>query len=124
MANTSLDSRRTEEPAVTQPIQPDRLAPPIADRDRSKAARAAASPSAGTAETTSSAAADTADISQGSALLRSAAPAPGSGAVANAEQARALAARITEALSGDPARAMQAYAAIRREDAQALLATA
>jgi len=124
MANTSLDTRRTEERAVTQPIQPDRLAPPIADRDRSKAARAAPSPSAGTTDNASTATADTADISQGSALLRSAAPAPGSGAVANAEQARALAARITEALSGDPARAMQAYAAIRREDAQALLATA
>ena len=108
---------------MTQPIQPDRLAPPIADRDRPKATRATAT-SAGTAENASSPATDTADISQGSALLRSTAPAPASGTVANAEQARALAARITEALSGDPARAMQAYAAIRREDAQALLATA
>jgi hypothetical protein len=108
---------------VTQPIQSDRLAPPIADRDRPKASRPPAT-SSGAAESASAPAADTADISQGSALLRSAAPSPGSGAVANAEQARALAARIAEALNSDPARAMQAYAAIRREDAQALLATA
>ena len=108
---------------MTQPIQPDRLAPPIADRDRSQTARATAT-SAGPSGNAPAAAVDTADISQGSALLRSTAPTPGTGAVANAEQARALAARITEALTGDPARAMQAYAAIRREDAQALLATA
>jgi hypothetical protein len=109
---------------VTQPIQPDRLAPPIADRDRSKAARAPAT-SGGTTESASAPAVDTADVSQGSALLRNAATTPGSGTVATPEQARALAARITAALSGDPARALQAYAAIRREDAQAaLVATA
>jgi hypothetical protein len=108
---------------VTQPIPPDRLAPPIADRERPKAARPTAT-SAGPADSAPAPAGDTADISQGSALLRSTAPAPASGAVANAEQARAIAARITEALSGDPARAIQAYAAMRREDVQALLATA
>lgn len=108
---------------MTQPITPDRLAPPIADRDRPKAARPPAT-STGPSESAAATATDTADVSQGSALLRSTAPPPASGAVANAEQAQALAARITEALSGDPARAMQAYAAIRREDVQALLATA
>jgi hypothetical protein len=123
VANTSIVSARSEETAVTQPIPPDRLAPPIADRDRPKAARPPAT-ATGPSENAAAKAADTADVSQGSALLRSTAPAPASGNVANAEQARALAARITEALSGDPARAMQAYAAIRREDAQALLATA
>lgn len=108
---------------MTQPIPSDRLAPPIADRDRPKAGRAPAT-SPGATEGAPAPAADTADISQGSALLRSTAPAPASGVVANAEQARALAARVTEALSGDPARAMQAYAALRREDVHALLATA
>jgi hypothetical protein len=105
---------------VTQPIQSDRLAPPIADRDRSKAARAPATP-AGAAETASAPAPDTADVGQASALLRNAAPAAASGAVGSAEQARALAARVREAMNGDPARAVQTYASIHREDVQALL---
>lgn len=109
---------------MTQPIQSDRPATTIADRDRPTAARAAApSPSRAAEPNAAAPAVDSADVSQGSALLRSTAPAPASGAVGNAEQARALAARITEALHGDPARAMQAYAATRREDVQALLAT-
>jgi hypothetical protein len=105
---------------VTQPIQSDRLAPPIAHRDRSKATRAPATP-AGAAETASPPAADTADVGQASALLRSAAPAAASGAVGSAEQARGLAARVREAMNGDPARAVQTYASIHREDVQALL---
>ena len=106
---------------MTQPIQSDRLAPPIADRDRSKATRAPATTPAGAAETASTPAADTADVGQASALLRSAAPAAGSGNVGSAEQARALAARVREAMNGDPARAVQTYASIHREDVQALL---
>ena len=110
---------------MTQPIPSDRPAPAVADRDRSTTARAASTPSASSTETAAAAApeVDTAHIGPGSALLRSAGTRPGSGAVTDAEQARALAARITEALKGDQARAMQAYAAISHEDVQALLAT-
>jgi hypothetical protein len=119
----TLTAARIEEPAVTQPIQSDRPAAPVADRDRPAAARAAAAPSTGPGEgaATASPEADTAHIGAASALLRNAAPTPGTGAVGNAEQARALAARIAEALHGDPARAVQAYAAIHRDDVQALL---
>lgn len=107
---------------MTQPIQSDRPASPIADRDRPAAARAAAARSPGTNDAAGAApAVDTADVSQASALLRSAAPAPGSGAIGNADQARALAARVREAMAGDPARAMQAYSAVHREDVEALL---
>jgi hypothetical protein len=109
---------------VTQPIHPDRLTPPIADRDRSKATPAAPSPATTSDANSAAPSIDTADISQGSALLRTTAPARGSGTIANADQAHALAVRVAGALSGDPARALQAYAATSREDVQALLATA
>lgn len=105
---------------MTQPIQSDRPASPIADRDRPAAARAAAARSPGTNDSAGAApAVDTADVSQASVLLRSAAP--GSGAIGNADQARALAARVREAMAGDPARAVQAYSAVHREDVEALL---
>lgn len=107
---------------MTQPIPSDRPANPIADRDRPTTARSTATPAAGAAGSPDATPApDTADVSRGSALLRSAAPGPGSGAVGDAAQARALAGRITESLQGDPARAMQAYAAVRRDDVEALL---
>jgi hypothetical protein len=109
---------------VTQPIQPDRPTPPIADRDRSKATRTASS--AATAGDAGNAAAtiDSADLRQGSALLRSSASAPGSGAIAAADEARSLATRVAVTLATDPARALQAYAAMSREAVQGLLAMA
>lgn len=109
---------------MTQPIQSDRLAPPIADRDRSPAARGPAtpaSPDAGDATAAAAPETDTARIHQGSALLRNAAATAGTGSVRDPEQARALAARITDALRRDPADAIKAYAATRREDVEAVL---
>lgn len=109
---------------MTQPIQPDRTASPV--RDHPHGTRDASSRSTGPTEAATAAGTpdvDTANVSQGSALLRSASLAPGSGAIGNAEEARALAARISEALRGDPSRAMQAYRGARSEDVQALLAT-
>jgi hypothetical protein len=112
---------------VTHPIQPDRIAPAIPDRDRPSAVRNRPTAQATPQETKELVApdTDTAHVDQGAALLRnSAAATRTAGAVETAEQASALAARIAEALRGDPARAMQAYSAVQGEAVHALLATA
>jgi hypothetical protein len=59
-----------------------------------------------------------------SALLRNAAVPTASGAVGSADEARALAGRIAEALRGNASHAVQAYAGINADAVQALLAKA
>jgi hypothetical protein len=110
---------------VTQPIQPDRTTASIPDRERPTAARGSAArpaPSGEAAATPSGT--DTAEIGQASALLRNAAAPTASGAVGSADEARALAGRIAEALRGNASHAVQAYAGINADAVQALLAKA
>jgi hypothetical protein len=111
---------------VTQPIQPDRSTASIPDRERPIAARGSASRPTPSGETAIAApsGADTAEIGQASALLRDAAAPAASGAVGSADEARALAGRIAEALRGNASHAVQAYAGINAEAVQALLAKA
>jgi len=109
---------------VTQPIQPDRTTASIPDRDRPPAAaRGAASRSSPAGEAASPAApgADTAEVGHASALLRNAAAPATTGAVGSADEARALAGRIAEALRGNASHAVQAYAGISADTVQALL---
>jgi hypothetical protein len=117
-----------KERRVTQAINPDRSATTVSDRERPLPARAeAARQGAGQQQPTPPAAPaprDTADVAQGSALLRAQAQRDAGNPPTDAAQAAAKAARITELLSGDPARAMRTYAGIRGDDVQALLATA
>ncbi len=111
---------------MTQPIQPDRTTASIPDRERPTSARGAAARAATAGEPpgTTPASTDTADIGQASALLRNAAaPAP-TGAVGSADEARALAGRIAEALRGNASQALHAYAGVSGENVQALLAKA
>lgn len=112
---------------MTQPIQPDRTTASIPDRDRPSAtARGAASRSSPAGEGARPAApgADTAEIAQASALLRTAAAPATTGAVGSADEARALTGRITEALRGNASQAVQAYADISANTVQALLGKA
>jgi len=111
---------------VTQPIQPDRTTASIPDRDRPTAARGSAtrSPPAGETATTAAPGADTAEIGQASALLRSAAAPAATGVVGGADEARALAGRIAEALRDNASHGVQAYAGINADTVQALLAKA
>lgn len=116
---------------MTQPIHPDRSAAAASDRDRAVPIRADAAsrpaPRDDDAPPASPAAAprDTADIAQGSALLRAVdrRDAPNTSIDSAAVAARATA-RVAELLRAEPARAMQAYAGLGRDDVQALLTTA
>jgi hypothetical protein len=113
---------------VTQPIPPDRATATVSDRERAQAARPDAARKAPGTErapgsTASLAPQDTAHVAQGSALLRAATPRDARPEPMNGAQAAAKAAQIAALLGAEPARAMQAYAGISREDVQALLAT-
>lgn len=113
---------------MTQPIHPDRTAATVSDRERTAPVRPDAkrqAPGAGHApvSTPSPALHDTADVAQGSALLRAAAPRDSHREPMDGAQAAAKAARVVALLGGEPARAMQAYAGVSRDEVQALLAT-
>lgn len=114
---------------MTQPIHSDRTTATISDRERTLAARPDATRRAPDAEhapasTASPAPHDTADVAQGSALLRAAAPRDLQREPMDGARAAAKAAQVAALLGSDPSRAMQAYAGISRDDVQALLATA
>ncbi len=114
---------------MTQPIHSDRTAATVSDRERTLPVRPDATRQAPGAEhapssTASPAPHDTADVAQGSALLRAAAHRDSHREPMDGAQAAAKAAQIAALLGSDPSRAMQAYAGISRDDVQALLATA
>lgn len=113
---------------MTQPIPPDRATAAVSDRERTLPVRPDATRQAPGAEhapgsTASPAPHDTADVAQGSALLRAATPRDPYPEPMDGAQAAAKAARVAALLGSEPARAMQAYAGISRDEVQALLAT-